>query len=176
MNVAAIVISGAALILSGATLLTNQLWEGAKLSRSERATAYGALIAAESERWEAYRDRDQQDKAGRRPGGSPPTAEQQDAVEKRIRESRTRAFDALTLIRLLGSSEDVIRTADAYHQMMNRDNHGYRDPSASRIPGADRKRSLWEFVHAAREDLEHPVKRRFRRRSPLPSPEPRHAN
>lgn len=170
MSVAAIVIAGFALVVSGVTLLANQLWEAAKFSRSERATAYGALIAAESQRWEAYRDRDRQSKDGRRPGGSPPTEQEKEAVAGRIRESRARAFDALTLIRLLSLSSEVIQAADDYHHLMNRDNFAYFDSSkGGRVPGQERKDALWRFVHAARDELEHPLKRMLKRASPLRS-------
>lgn len=133
----------ASAIVAVVAWMTGNRWERRKLSRSERANAYASFLDACSRRWRAFADRD---------GADPGSAALEEA-ETRVRKSRDEAYQAYTIIQILGSQaavEAALNLLRAYDQR----NKSYKDGGKTPGVGADAKAELLgKFVTVARDDL-----------------------
>lgn len=119
-------------------------WERRKLIRAERVRAYADYLAADSERWRAFGDRDGARKLL--------NADEEHAADQIVRQARHEMWRAYALTQVAGSPEVVkamltcIRLSDDRQRAFT---------GRGSAPGQDaRQRALAELVTAARRDLQ----------------------
>lgn len=138
----------ASALVAGIAWITGNHWERRKLSRAERASAYANFLSACSRRWQVFSDRD-------RASDESEAWHRANEDVKRLRED---AYDAYTLIQILGSQkavETALNLVRAYDQR-NKSYWDRRKTPSVRTPGVgsdDKAKLLNDFVEAARKDL-----------------------
>lgn len=123
--------------------LVSGFWERRKLIRAERVRAYADYLAADSERWKAFGDRDRARKASLEE-----EAAEQEAIIRRTRHEMWRAY-AMTQV---SGSPEVVKAMLACLRISDDRQRAFTGRAKS--PGQDtRARALAKLVTAARTDL-----------------------
>lgn len=135
----------ATIISTCATVGVNYYWERRKLMRSERMSAYADYLAADSERWRAFKNRDGAKKRG------PEGAEAQASADKIVQEARDRMWDAYSRAQLV-AQKGLVSTMLACIRLSDDRQRAYK--MGQKSPGDDqRAAAIRNLVTQGRKDL-----------------------
>lgn len=134
-------ITSSALIALLAWVTGNQ-WERRKLSRTERATAYSALLSSCSRWWDSFAERDRI---------SDRNSPEWLVANERVRATRHDAWDSYATIQVLGR-QSVVQAAITLVRAYDKRNRAYHHGTTG-IGADSRAELLAGFVAAARKDL-----------------------
>lgn len=135
----------ATLVSTGFTVGLNYYWEKRKLMRSERMSAYADYLAADSERWRAFADRDGAKKKGTE------ATEALEAADKTVQEARVRMWDAYSRSQLV-AQKGLVKAMFTCIRISDDRQRSYTGKSKS--PGDDqRKAAIRNLITEGRKDL-----------------------